>query len=82
MTPLELAAGNPGALNVLHALWSRDDVASMAALRDLGFRGADIWVAFKDFAGEDLAKLQAALAAKDPALVAAVQANRDAEARS
>jgi hypothetical protein len=72
-----LAKRNPGALQVCLRLAEQDGAFdAFLALNDLGFRGSDIWVAFKDFAGEDLGKLQAGLASKDPAMVAAVEAVR------
>lgn len=76
MTPLELAAGNPGALVVLMALRAGHDSKSVVAMDDLGFRGSDIWVAYKDFAGEDLAKLTTALACRDPEMIAMVERER------
>ena len=58
----KLSEGNPGALTVLMALLKRQDtdppgLITMLDLDDMGMRGSQIWVAYKDHCGHDIEKL-------------------------
>lgn len=57
-TVVELSAGIPGAINVLARVWHHggDNVFFSVAdgLRALNYKGSDIWLAYKDWAREDL----------------------------
>lgn len=80
-TPLDacvkLAEGNPGAAQVC-ALILRDDPEwgyfTLLHLDDMGLHGPAIWVAYKDYAKQDLPTLVHALKDRSPGLVAAVRA--------
>jgi hypothetical protein len=73
-----MGEGNPGALRVLSGLAQRPNgFMRVLDLDDMGMRGDMIWIGFKDFAGEDLDVLDAALRVRDPKLVAVV--NREME---
>jgi hypothetical protein len=75
MTMMELlttmAEGNPGAINVLLKL-VKDDPAGMFLILDLddmGLRGSQIWVAYKDGCMEDLEKLRAFCKSRDQKII-------------
>lgn len=68
-----LAEGNPGALRVLMELLQMDGgLFSILHLDDMNIRGTQIWVAFKDFAKEDMARFVEAIRKRDPELVRVV----------
>lgn len=60
---IKMSEGNPGALTVLCHLMERgmEGLMNILALDDMNMRGPQIWVAFKDFAGQDLNVLIGAL---------------------
>ena len=70
----KMCEGNPGTLNVL-MYYAQDFVENMTVILgfdDMNMRGSQIWVAYKDFAGEDFEKLAEAVKRRDPELVAVV----------
>ena len=75
---VDLAAGNPGALTALMALYARDDAAetiSVLVRRDI--TGPEIWVGYKDHCEQDAAAFAEQLKAGDDALFATIEAYRD-----
>lgn len=71
---LILAVGedNPGAITVLANLAKSDPVAGFTyilGLDDMNMRGGQVWIAFKDHCGSDLAKLVECIKARDQAMV-------------
>lgn len=75
---LTMSEGNPGAAVALAELCKGDDMALMRVLDldDMGMRGSQIHVAFKDYCKGDVEKFRKALLDRDPAMVAAVNACR------
>jgi hypothetical protein len=80
-----LSRGNPGAVNVMAMMVKRAgaDVAAQANkffllldLDDMNIRGDMIWIGFKDFADKNLDVFEAAIKARDPKLVAVINAER------
>ena len=72
-----LAEGNPGALSVLGRMLKGEAGSSLLdaiLLDDMNIRGTQIWIAFKDFAKEDFAAFVAAIRARSPEMVEAVNA--------
>lgn len=65
---MDLAQGNLGALQVLTALANDHEYDTIEAIERDGLRGADIWVAFKDYAGGDRRKMGLGIEQQDPAL--------------
>ena len=67
-----MSEGNIGALNVLMDIVNKypaDHIIYLLHLDDMNIRGSQIWVAFKDWAGEDLAKLIAGIESRDREMV-------------
>lgn len=66
-SPMEMivtmSEGNPGAMSVLMKLFSSEPHGFIFGLHldDMNIRGPQIWLGFKDFAGEDLEKFKQAL---------------------
>jgi DNA-binding transcriptional LysR family regulator len=75
---VQMAEGNPGAVTALAALIKDDDMALMRILDldDMGMRGSQIWVAYKDHCKGDIEAFRKALINRDPAMVATVNASR------
>lgn len=75
---VQMAEGNPGAVNALAALMKDDEMALMRILDldDMGMRGSQIHVALKDHCKGDIEKFRKALLDRDPAMVATVNACR------
>ena len=75
---IQMAEGNPGALSVLMKLLQDDPIGFMRLLDldDMGMRGSQIWVAYKDHCGGDLDALKKCLLDRDPAMVVTVNASR------
>lgn len=70
-----LAEGNPGALRVLMQLLAGDGgLFDLLHLDDMNIRGTQVWVAFKDFAKEDLAAFRVAIRKRDPEMIRVVNA--------
>lgn len=74
---LTMCEGNPGALSVLMKL-AEDPMGLIYILDldDMGMRGSQIWVAYKDHCKQDIAAFKKALSDRDPAMVATVNASR------
>lgn len=72
---IKMSQGNPGALTVIANLLKEDPmmgIMDVLHLDDMGMRGPQIWVAFKDHCGQDLDKLRTALRARDKTMVETV----------
>lgn len=72
---LKMGEGNPGALRVLLDLLQKGQVPAFNAMLDLddmNIRGTQIWVAYKDFAGENLDAFQAATRSRSATMVTVV----------
>lgn len=67
----KLSEGNPGAVNVLMQLFQDGPTGflNILCLDDMNMRGPQIWVAFKDFAGEDLETLKEGLKSRSQDMV-------------
>lgn len=74
---LIMAEGNPGAISVLGQL-AQDPMGLLYILDldDMGMRGSQIWVAWRDHCKCDLDAFKKALHDRDPAMVATVNASR------
>ena len=72
---VEMAEGNIGAIRVLTDLCQPDlmmGFMTILGLDDMNIRGPQIWIAFKDYCGQDIEKLRAVIKARDPAMVAMI----------
>lgn len=72
---LLLAEGNPGAVGVLARLVKGEEGASFVDalhLDDMNIRGTQIWIAFKDFAKEDLAVFVKAIRERNAEMIRVV----------
>jgi hypothetical protein len=67
-----MGEGNPGALRVLADLYKCDNLHIILFLDDMNIRGTQVWVAFKDFAKENLYTLAVAVDSQDPELIRVV----------
>lgn len=70
---IAMAEGNPGAISAMTQLL--EDPAGLfdvLHLDDMNMRGPQIWVGFKDFAGQDVGKFREAIRKRDPEMVAIV----------
>jgi len=68
-----LSEGNPGALRVLMQLLAREGGSlDLLHLDDMNIRGTQVWVAFKDFAKEDLDTFVTAIRKRDPEMIRVV----------
>ena len=65
---LSLAQGNPGAATVLGKLLQDGPQGYMDILHldDMGMKGPQIWVAWKDYCKQDLEAFRKAIRARDP----------------
>ncbi|KKN08503.1 hypothetical protein LCGC14_1056210 [marine sediment metagenome] len=59
---LTLGEGNPGAIKTIINLAKEHGEAPIVALGELGIKGPDIWLLFKDINGEDYGKMAESLA--------------------
>jgi hypothetical protein len=72
-----MSEGNPGAINVLlKLLMAPDGIKYVLDLDDMGMRGWQIWVAWRDFCREDLGTLIASLEDRNPRMVEFVNASK------
>lgn len=59
-TAKDISKGNPGALTVLSNVYRTRGEGEFSSvvngLRKMGFSGSQIWLCYKDFAGEDLGR--------------------------
>lgn len=74
---ITMSEGNPGALSVLLKL-AEDPMGLIKIfdLDDMGMRGSQIWVAWKDHCKCDMPTFLKCLQDRDPAMVATVNASR------
>lgn len=77
-TLIQMSEGNPGAVSVLVQLIKDDPMGFIDVLNldDMGMRGSQIWIAYKDHCKEDIGAFRKALRDRDPAMVATVNASR------
>jgi hypothetical protein len=76
---VKMSQGNPGGLSALIALVKRDEMQGfmrILSLDDMGMRGSQIWVAYKDHCKQDIEAFEKAIDARDPGMVATVNASR------
>ncbi len=74
-----MSEGNPGALSAMIKLLQRDQTFGfirILSLDDMGMRGSQIWIGFKDHCKEDIEAFEKAIDDRDPAMVATVNASR------
>ena len=67
-----MSEGNPGAIRVCCEIVKAsplDGFITLLHLDDMGVRGSQIWVGFKDFANENLEDFVAAVFRRDPEMV-------------
>lgn len=79
----EMSEGNPGALTVMMDLISKNPdsgVFTLLHLDDMNIRGSQIWVGYKDYAGEDIAKFEEAVIARNPEMVNIINMECDEKA--
>lgn len=71
-----MSEGNMGALNALMSL-AKDELGMIYILDldDMGMRGAQIWIAFKDACGQDLEKFKTFCRERDQKIVDIVNQN-------
>ena len=70
-----MAEGNIGAVNVLTQILEKDDplaIFTILDLDDMGMRGPQIWVGYKDHCGQDIDRFIQAITSRDPAMVETV----------
>lgn len=72
-----LSEGNPGAARVLVEIYKDgpDGFLALMDLDDMNIRGSQIWLGYKDFAGQDLGKFISAIKSRDPELVRTINEN-------
>lgn len=73
---ITMAEGNPGALSVLMQLIQHPKANTLDILNfdDMNMRGPQIWIAYKDHCGEDMALLVELIRKRDLALISTVNA--------
>lgn len=72
---IKLSEGDPEAFGVCIELSKQPHgVVYLLDLDDMGIRGSSIWLAFKDFAGQDIRLLIKALESRDPKMVSKIRA--------
>ncbi len=73
---LEVGEGNPGALNVIKLLLDQGlpGAVCFASAYHMKLWGSKLWVAYKDYAGQDVNKLIGALIDQDETLLETVNA--------
>ena len=73
-----MSEGNPGALTVMMRLMEKrghmDGIFDILSLDDMNMRGSQIWVAYKDYCGQDIEKFIVCIKERDQAMVDAVNA--------
>lgn len=71
---VSLSEGNPGAISVLVKLLEAGPLGFMDILHldDMGMKGPQIWVAWKDHCKQDIEAFRKAIRARDPDMVATV----------
>lgn len=83
---VKMCEGNPGAATALSELLNTAGVAAglMAVLTcdDLGLYGWKIWIAYKDYCGQDAEKFYCAVMDRDPKMLAEVAKHEMQAART
>lgn len=81
---IKMAEGNPGAISVIRMILSAQPEMSgfqgimvLLDLDDMNIRGSQIWVAYKDFACENIKTLIDAVQARDGRLVNYLNASKE-----
>lgn len=69
---IKLAKGNPGALKVLCDVWDNAQ-EHFFDIKDSGLTGSFIWVAYKDYAKENIMVMLKGIKDKDPELLRQLQ---------
>lgn len=75
---VEMSEGNPGAITVMMQLINRDQMGGFMRILDLddmNIRGSQVWIGYKDHCGQDIEKFEAAVSARDPAMVETINRN-------
>jgi len=67
-----MAEGNPGAMNVLISLLSKDHLITLFTLDDMNIRGTQIWLAFKNYCNEDIDALVASTDKHDANMIKSI----------
>lgn len=73
---IRMSGGLPGSLNVLLTLWGSGAGTVIDKMDANGWHGPDIWVAYKDYAKENLMVMAAAVLCEDEKLAKAVRRAR------
>ena len=75
-TIIDLSEGNPGAITALATTYRTLGEGQFSTLvhhlRQLDFKGPEIWLCWKDYAGQDLYKFFEGVRTKDPEMVSIV----------
>jgi len=70
-----MGEGNPGGLTVVVKLMETDKelgFLDVLSLDDMNIRGSQIWVGFKDFAGEDIEVFRQAIRDRNPDMISKI----------
>lgn len=73
---LKMANGNPGAVVGLIELLKIHDIRGLVAictLDDLGIRGSDIWIGYKDYCKHDAHKFLELIIARDEEMISFIK---------
>lgn len=74
----EMSEGNQGAISVMMMILEKEPmrgIFDILSMDDMNIRGPQIWLAFKDFAGQDLDKMLKAVRERDPQMVTIININ-------
>lgn len=72
----KLSQGNPWAITVCRELVKADNIMGffdLLNMDDMGMRGPAIWIAYKDFAKQDIPTLQTAIRNRDAGMLDAIR---------
>lgn len=77
----KLAEGVPHSAMVLKKLLldPRSAALDILAIEEMGLRGKDIWIAYKDHCGESLEAFRDCLGGRDPLMLKTVAENKESE---
>ena len=65
---IDMCEGNPGGLNVLMMLVTNGRPEMVVTLNEMGIRGSQIWIAYKDHCDQNLMELILRIGIRDPSL--------------
>lgn len=72
---VKMSEGNPGAITVLMQLMKEPiGLMDVLTLDDMGIRGSQIWVGYKDYCKQDIVKFKEAIKVRDTAMIAVINA--------